>query len=193
MQQGLERDSVDELIGESEAARALLAQAEEAGAISDQDLRGTLDELDLTDTQVEDVYRALDAADVEIVAEELADEVRPALDLSTREVSTDTLQLFLKDIGRVPLLTASQEIELAKRIEKGDQRAKQHMIEANLRLVVSIAKNYRNQGLPFLDLIQEGTIGLVRAAEKFDYRKGYKFSTYATWWIRQAVARALAD
>ena len=170
-----------------------MAQAEEAGAISDQDLRGTLDELDLTDTQVEDVYRALDAADVEIVAEELADEARPALDLSTREVSTDTLQLFLKDIGRVPLLTASQEIELAKRIEKGDQRAKQHMIEANLRLVVSIAKNYRNQGRPFLDLIQEGTIGLVRAAEKFDYRKGYKFSTYATWWIRQAVARALAD
>ena len=193
MQQGLERDSVDELIGESEAARALLAQAEEVGAISDEDLRGTLDELDLTDTQVEDVYRALDAADVEIVAEESADESRPALDLSTREVSTDTLQLFLKDIGRVPLLTASQEIELAKRIEKGDQRAKQHMIEANLRLVVSIAKNYRNQGLPFLDLIQEGTIGLVRAAEKFDYRKGYKFSTYATWWIRQAVARALAD
>ncbi len=193
MQQGLERDSVDDLIGESEAARALLAQAEEAGAISDEDLRGTLDELDLTDTQVEDVYRALDAADVEIVVEEPVDEVRPALDLSTREVSTDTLQLFLKDIGRVPLLTASQEIELAKRIEKGDQRAKQHMIEANLRLVVSIAKNYRNQGLPFLDLIQEGTIGLVRAAEKFDYRKGYKFSTYATWWIRQAVARALAD
>ena len=193
MQQGLERDSVDELIGESEAARALLAQAEEVGAISDEDLRGTLDELDLTDTQVEDVYRALDAADVEIVAEQAADEARPALDLSTREVSTDTLQLFLKDIGRVPLLTASQEIELAKRIEKGDQRAKQHMIEANLRLVVSIAKNYRNQGLPFLDLIQEGTIGLVRAAEKFDYRKGYKFSTYATWWIRQAVARAIAD
>ena len=110
-----------------------------------------------------------------------------------REISTDALQLFLKDIGKVPLLTAAQEVELAKRIERGDHPAKQKMVESNLRLVVSIAKNYRNQGLPFLDLIQEGTIGLVRAAEKFDYRKGFKFSTYATWWIRQAVARALAD
>ena len=107
--------------------------------------------------------------------------------------TTDGLQLFLKDIGRVELLTAAEEVELAKRIERGDHRAKQEMVEANLRLVVSIAKRYRNQGLPFLDLIQEGTIGLVRAAEKFDWRKGYKFSTYATWWIRQAVARALAD
>jgi RNA polymerase primary sigma factor len=109
------------------------------------------------------------------------------------EFSADSLQLFLKDVGKVPLLTAAQEVELAKRIERGDHRAKQEMVEANLRLVVSIAKRYRNQGLPFLDLIQEGTIGLVRAAEKFDWRKGYKFSTYATWWIRQAVARALAD
>jgi len=109
------------------------------------------------------------------------------------EISTDSLQLFLKDIGKVHLLTAAQEVELAKRIERGDHRAKQEMVEANLRLVVSIAKRYRNQGLPFLDLIQEGTIGLVRAAEKFDHRKGFKFSTYATWWIRQAVARALAD
>jgi RNA polymerase primary sigma factor len=110
-----------------------------------------------------------------------------------REASTDALQLFLKDIGKIDLLTAAQEVELAKRIERGDHVAKQEMVEANLRLVVSIAKRYRNQGLPFLDLIQEGTIGLVRAAEKFDHRKGFKFSTYATWWIQQAVARALAD
>ena len=109
------------------------------------------------------------------------------------EVATDALHLFLREIGRVPLLTAAQEVELAKRVERGDLRAKSKMIEANLRLVVSIAKRYRNQGLPFLDLIQEGTIGLVRAVEKFDWRRGYKFSTYATWWIRQAVARALAD
>ena len=109
------------------------------------------------------------------------------------EITTDSLQLFLKDVGKVDLLTAAQEVELAKRIERGDHRAKQEMVEANLRLVVSIAKRYRNQGLPFLDLIQEGTIGLVRAAEKFDHRRGFKFSTYATWWIRQAVARALAD
>jgi len=109
------------------------------------------------------------------------------------EYSTDSLQLFLKDIGKVDLLTAAQEVELAKRIERGDHRAKQEMVEANLRLVISIAKRYRNQGLPFLDLIQEETIGLVRAAEKFDHRKGFKFSTYATWWIRQAVVRGLAD
>jgi len=105
----------------------------------------------------------------------------------------DTLQLLLKDIGKVKLLTAAQEVGLAKRIERGDQRAKQELVEANLRLVVSIAKMYRHRGLPFLDLIQEGTIGLVRAAEKFDHRRGFKFSTYATWWIRQAVARGLAD
>ncbi|MGB0873294.1 MAG: sigma-70 family RNA polymerase sigma factor [Solirubrobacterales bacterium] len=109
------------------------------------------------------------------------------------ESTTDSLQLFLKEIGRVNLLTAAEEVQLARRIERGDMDAKDKMVEANLRLVVSIAKNYRNQGLSFLDLIQEGTLGLVRAAEKFDYRKGFKFSTYATWWIRQAIARALAD
>jgi RNA polymerase primary sigma factor len=116
---------------------------------------------------------------------------KAALDLKP-EGTTDALQLFLNDIGKVRLLTAQEAVDLAKRIERGDLDAKQKMVESNLRLVVSIAKNYRNQGLPFLDLIQEGTIGLVRAAEKFDYRKGFKFSTYATWWIRQAIARALA-
>ena len=111
----------------------------------------------------------------------------------TPETTTDALQLFLREAGRHALLTAAQEVELSKRVERGDMEAKQRMIQSNLRLVVSIAKNYRNQGLPFLDLIQEGTLGLIRAVEKFDWRRGYKFSTYATWWIRQAVARALAD
>ncbi|CAA9528423.1 MAG: RNA polymerase sigma factor RpoD [uncultured Solirubrobacteraceae bacterium] len=117
---------------------------------------------------------------------------RPELDL-TVEPSLDSLRLYLRSIGRVPLLTADMEVALAKRIERGDMDAKQHMVEANLRLVVSIAKGYLGRGLTFLDLIQEGSLGLIRAVEKFDYRRGYKFSTYATWWIRQAVTRAIAD
>ncbi len=116
----------------------------------------------------------------------------PKLDL-TVEPSLDSLRLYLREIGKVPLLTADQEVYLAKRIERGDMSAKTQMIEANLRLVVSIAKSYLGRGLSFLDLIQEGSLGLIRAVEKFDYRKGYKFSTYATWWIRQAVTRAIAD
>jgi RNA polymerase primary sigma factor len=111
----------------------------------------------------------------------------------TVEPSLDSLRLYLRSIGRVPLLTADEEVSLAKRIERGDMNAKQHMVEANLRLVVSIAKGYLGRGLTFLDLIQEGSLGLIRAVEKFDYRRGYKFSTYATWWIRQAVTRAIAD
>src|SRR5579884_1554728 len=189
-----EADSVDVL--ETDEARQLLETAQAGGRVSAEDVALALDELDLEPAQLEDVYRALEELQVEIV--EAGGEGRPAAEeggpeADPHEVSTDALQLFLKDIGKVALLTAAEEVELAKRIERGDHRAKQAMIEANLRLVVSIAKRYRNQGLPFLDLIQEGTIGLVRAAEKFDWRKGYKFSTYATWWIRQAVARALAD
>ena len=111
----------------------------------------------------------------------------------TVEPSLDSLRLYLRSIGRVPLLSAVEEVTLAKRIERGDMNAKQHMVEANLRLVVSIAKGYLGRGLTFLDLIQEGSLGLIRAVEKFDYRRGYKFSTYATWWIRQAVTRAIAD
>ena len=113
--------------------------------------------------------------------------------LTAPDPTLDSLQLLLDGIAKTRLLTADEEIELAKRIERGDLAAKERMIEANMRLVVSIAKRYRNQGLPFLDLIQEGSIGLVRAVEKFDYRKGFKFSTYATWWIRQAISRAIAD
>ena len=113
--------------------------------------------------------------------------------MGNHEAPRDSLDLFLRDAGRSPLLTAAQEVKLTKLVERGDAGAKQTMIESNLRLVVSIAKNYRHQGLPFLDLIQEGTLGLMRAVDKFDWRRGYKFSTYATWWISQAVARGLAD
>ncbi len=174
-----------------EDAKALVRQGQEAGFLTHEEIALALGD-DLEPLQLDEFYTALEELHIEVVDERDEEE---GLDLQpeSREVSTDALQLFLKDIGKVPLLTAAQEVELAKRIERGDHSAKQKMVESNLRLVVSIAKNYRNQGLPFLDLIQEGTIGLVRAAEKFDYRKGFKFSTYATWWIRQAVARALAD
>jgi RNA polymerase primary sigma factor len=177
---------------ESDEARTLLEAGRSAGKLDAEEIALALDELDLDAGQMDEFYSALDEAQIEVVH---ADEDEAAeLELEAEaEISTDTLQLFLKDVGRVSLLTAAQEVELAKRIERGEHEAKQAMVEANLRLVVSIAKRYRNQGLPFLDLIQEGTIGLVRAAEKFDYRKGFKFSTYATWWIRQAVARAIAD
>jgi RNA polymerase primary sigma factor len=176
---------------ETDEARILLEAGQQNGSLTADEIAAGLAELELEAAQIDDFYHALDELQIEVVAAEIEEDL--TLDEETREVSTDSLQLFLKDIGRVELLTAAQEVELAKRIERGDHRAKQQMVEANLRLVVSIAKRYRNQGLPFLDLIQEGTIGLVRAAEKFDYRKGFKFSTYATWWIRQAVARALAD
>jgi RNA polymerase primary sigma factor len=176
---------------ETDDARALLDAGRESGQLSADEIAVALDDLDLEPAQIDDFYHALEELHIEVVT--AADEEEQEAAEEPREVSTDALQLFLKDIGKVDLLTAAQEVELAKRIERGDHSAKQEMVEANLRLVVSIAKKYRNQGLPFLDLIQEGTIGLVRAAEKFDYRKGFKFSTYATWWIRQAVARALAD
>jgi RNA polymerase primary sigma factor len=177
---------------DSDEAWELLQVGRQAGKLNADDIAVTLDELSLDTGQIDEFYLLLEELHIEVVQGE-EEPVEDALDLEGPDISTDALQLFLKDIGKVDLLTAPQEVELAKRIERGDHLAKQSMVEANLRLVVSIAKRYRNQGLPFLDLIQEGTIGLVRAAEKFDYRKGFKFSTYATWWIRQAVARALAD
>jgi RNA polymerase primary sigma factor len=180
---------------ETEEAKTLLENGRASGSLSAEEIALALDELDLDPSQLDDFYSTLEDLHIEVVngAHSSRVEEETPVEVDTKEISTDSLQLFLKDIGRVDLLTAAQEVELAKRIERGDHGAKQAMVEANLRLVVSIAKKYRNQGLPFLDLIQEGTIGLVRAAEKFDYRKGFKFSTYATWWIRQAVARALAD
>jgi RNA polymerase primary sigma factor len=185
-----------------EEVQQLLARGQEQNFLSLEEVAVAIEGLDMDPSATEQLYQHLDELGIELLDEadareriaQLSEEAdRPRRLNLKAETSTDSLQLFLKDVGRVPLLTAAQEVSLAKRIELGDLNAKREMVEANLRLVVSIAKNYRNQGLAFLDLIQEGTIGLVRAAEKFDYRKGYKFSTYATWWIRQAVARAIAD
>ena len=200
--------SVTEL-QEHEEIKALLARGLQNGVLSNADIATATAELDIDEADREELRHWLEGQEIELVedidpaAAQTADSERapdkrqrrkPKSSLDLRpDMTTDSLQLFLKDIGKVRLLTAQEEVDLAKRIERGDLDAKQKMVESNLRLVVSIAKNYRNQGLPFLDLIQEGTLGLVRAAEKFDYRKGFKFSTYATWWIRQAIARALAD
>jgi RNA polymerase primary sigma factor len=178
---------------ETDEAKGLLETGREAGSLGTEEIAHALSELELDAAQVDDFYHALEELHIDVVDDGRDQQEEREATPAAREITTDSLQLFLKDIGKVDLLTAAQEVELAKRIERGEHRAKQEMVEANLRLVVSIAKKYRNQGLPFLDLIQEGTIGLVRAAEKFDHRKGFKFSTYATWWIRQAVARALAD
>ena len=172
----------------------LLDVAEQAGSLKVAELAEMVDTLELDALEQDALYRELDRRGIELLEEPKEDEPPPAPAApAPQESTTDALQLFLREAGRHALLTAAQEVALAKAIERGDHNAKQRMIQSNLRLVVSIAKNYRNQGLPFLDLIQEGTLGLIRAVEKFDWRRGFKFSTYATWWIRQAVARALAD
>jgi RNA polymerase primary sigma factor len=195
---------------ELEEIKVLVSKGQQQGVLSYSEIADAVSEVDMDEADVEELYGFLEKSEIELVEEietdpaakaevERADSTtkrrrKPKSQIDLRpDMTTDSLQLFLKDIGKVRLLTAQEEVDLAKRIERGDLDAKQKMVESNLRLVVSIAKNYRNQGLPFLDLIQEGTLGLVRAAEKFDYRKGFKFSTYATWWIRQAIARALAD
>ncbi len=194
---------------EFEEVKGLIARGLQVGVLAYAEITIATAELGLDEVDVEELHGLFERFEIELVEEiepatgasvniERAPDKRgrrkpkAALDLKP-DMTTDALALFLRDIGKARLLSAQEEVVLAKRIWRGDFDAKQRMVESNLRLVVSIAKNYRNQGLPFLDLIQEGTIGLVRAAEKFDYRKGFKFSTYATWWIRQAIARALAD
>jgi len=174
----------------SEEWEQLLEAAEESGSLEQRALAEILEQHELEPLELVAVSRELEQQGIEVTGDERA--VPPPLSL-VPETTTDSLQLFLRDAGRRPLLTAAQEVELTKLIERGDADARQTMIESNLRLVVSIAKRYRHQGLPFLDLIQEGTLGLIRAVEKFDWRRGFKFSTYATWWIGQAVARGLAD
>jgi len=185
-----------------EELKALVQEGQEKGYLTFDEVAAALEEIELTKEQLEDFYTYLLDHNIELLDGESKQQAQqhrlihgekpPELDL-TVEPSLDSLRLYLREIGKVPLLTADQEISLAKRIERGDVLAKQQMIEANLRLVVSIAKGYLGRGLSFLDLIQEGSLGLIRAVEKFDYRKGFKFSTYATWWIRQAVTRAIAD
>jgi RNA polymerase primary sigma factor len=191
---------------EVEEVRGLVSEGKERGFLTLEQITATFEEVELTKEQIVGLHAHLQENGVEIVASDerppglieiAGDGAQPAsrkpqIDL-TVEPSLDSLRLYLRSIGRVELLTADQEVFLAKRIERGDMVAKQQMIEANLRLVVSIAKGYLGRGLSFLDLIQEGSLGLIRAVEKFDYRRGYKFSTYATWWIRQAVTRAIAD
>jgi len=190
---------------DSDELRSLISQGRERGYLTFEQIAGTLEEVEVTKEQVQSLHTYLVEHGVDVIAEDgltaykeakegnqPGQAKKPELDL-TVEPSLDSLRLYLRSIGRVDLLTAPEEIALAKRIERGDMSAKRHMVEANLRLVVSIAKGYLGRGLGFLDLIQEGSLGLIRAVEKFDYRRGYKFSTYATWWIRQAVTRAIAD
>lgn len=207
-------------ITEIEELRALIAEGQEKGFLTVAHIAASLEEAEVTKEQLQGLHAHLEELGVDVLHGEDASDTtgraareaerleqagsrkdresgaatkdRPQIDL-TVEPSLDSLRMYLRSIGRVALLTADQEVTLAKRIERGDIQAKQQMIEANLRLVVSIAKAYLGRGLSFLDLIQEGSLGLIRAVEKFDYRRGYKFSTYATWWIRQAVTRAIAD
>ncbi len=202
-------------IVELEELQALIADGHERGFVTIEQITTTLEEVEITKEQVSELHAHLveqgiailsadgkpvtaDSRSVEQPVDDrqsgaqASERKKPEIDL-TVEPSLDSLRLYLRSIGRVALLTAEQEVSLAKRIERGDMEAKQQMVEANLRLVVSIAKGYLGRGLTFLDLIQEGSLGLIRAVEKFDYRRGYKFSTYATWWIRQAVTRAIAD
>jgi len=203
-------------IWEMDELKPLIGEGQEKGLLTFEQIATCLEEVEVTKEQVGELHAYLvehgievvsaadgklatsEVAKVESAASERRDRTdrkgpkKPEIDL-TVEPSLDSLRLYLRSIGRVSLLTAELEVSLAKRIERGDMKAKEQMVEANLRLVVSIAKGYLGRGLTFLDLIQEGSLGLIRAVEKFDYRRGYKFSTYATWWIRQAVTRAIAD
>ena len=175
------------------AVAGFLHEAGDRGVVAATELEALQLEHELDDDTIDEVRAALAAADVEIEEAVDAGEAPGELDLRPSGVVTDSLQLFLNQIGQHPLLNAAEEVALAKRIERGDAAAKEKMVNSNLRLVVSIAKRYQGHGLPLLDLIQDGTIGLNRAVEKFDYRKGFKFSTYATWWIRQSCQRAVAN
>ncbi len=184
----------------------LISKGKSDGLLTTEEITETLSEVDLNKEQIENIYDAIESLGIEIINEENENidikatvkktekgAIKKKLDLTIKSPTNDPVRMYLKEIGKVRLLTAFEEVQLAKRIEAGDIVAKRCLAEANLRLVVSIAKKYVGRGMLFLDLIQEGNLGLIRAVEKFDYMKGYKFSTYATWWIRQAITRAIAD
>lgn len=190
----------------SEGVKELIEKGKKRGVLTYNEIMDSLQGADLTPEQIDDIYEKLAGLGIEVVPEipDLEPIDGPELEAQAEEVEVDLtipegvgiddpVRMYLKEIGRVPLLTPEEEVELAKRMENGDEEAKRRLAEANLRLVVSIAKRYVGRGMLFLDLIQEGNLGLIKAVEKFDYRKGYKFSTYATWWIRQAITRAIAD
>lgn len=180
------------------AVKELIDRGKKNGSLTYKEIMEAIDHIDLSPEQIEKIYEVFEMTGVEIIGEAPEVEVEEEeleLDLSVPEgiAIDDPVRMYLKEIGKVPLLSSEQEITYAKEIEEGNEKAKKKLAEANLRLVVSIAKRYVGRGMLFLDLIQEGNLGLIKAVEKFDYRKGYKFSTYATWWIRQAITRAIAD
>jgi RNA polymerase primary sigma factor len=197
--------SADLSLLRSDEVRGLIDEGHEQGYLSGAYIATTLCDFDLTVEQLDELLLALTDLGIDIVesdasaeADGLAssdddDATQAKLDLSIKSASSDPVRLYFLEMGKVPLLTAVEEVSLARRIERRDPAAKRKLIEANLRLVVSIAKRHIGRGMPLLDLIQEGNLGLMRAVEKFDYRRGFKFSTYATWWIRQAITRAIAD
>lgn len=187
-----------------DGVKELIEKGKSKGMLTYKEIMDTLEEIELDPEQIEKIYDNLDEMGIDIIGDEdLGNDIGHddgLEDLEGGEIAVpegvnidDPVRMYLKEIGKIPLLTADEEIELAKRIENGEEEAKRKLAEANLRLVVSIAKRYVGRGMLFLDLIQEGNLGLIKAVEKFDYRKGYKFSTYATWWIRQAITRAIAD
>jgi RNA polymerase primary sigma factor len=175
--------------------KRLIDKGKKSGTLTYKEIMDELEEIELSPEQIEKIYEVLESVGIEVMGDMIETEVEEEIDLAVPEgiAIDDPVRMYLKEIGKVPLLGSEQEIELAQKIEDGDQAAKKKLAEANLRLVVSIAKRYVGRGMLFLDLIQEGNLGLIKAVEKFDYRKGYKFSTYATWWIRQAITRAIAD
>ena len=182
--------------------RELIETGKSKGVLTYKEIVELLGDVELDSEQFDRILDTLSGLNIDVVKDEAIPEVDPLPDVAEEEIDIsvpegisidDPVRMYLKEIGKVPLLTADEEIELAKRMEQGDEEAKKRLSEANLRLVVSIAKRYVGRGMLFLDLIQEGNLGLIKAVEKFDYRKGYKFSTYATWWIRQAITRAIAD